>query len=236
LKERESITGPSLVICPLSVLYSWCNELERWAPSLSFLRLHSSSADEREAQRNAFIEKATEYDVVITTYEMAKSPRLRSLWQRQYFNLLVLDEGHRIKDASSQIAKAVRSIHRENSLILTGTPLQNNLIELWSLLNFLYPDVFSSQEPFASAFNLTENVIDKECLQKAPAMLRCFMLRRLKDEVEKLMPKKIETKVWQYCVRCCPISCGSILTQIIGHLSPVKRAGILVQGTVAQGH
>jgi SWI/SNF-related matrix-associated actin-dependent regulator of chromatin subfamily A member 5 len=212
LKEREGVTGPSLVICPLSVLYSWCNELERWAPSISFLRLHSSFADEREAQKNAFSEKATEYDVVITTYEMAEDPRLHFLWKRHYFNLLVLDEGHRMKDASSQIAQAVRMIHRENSLILTGTPIQNNLVKLWSLLSFLYPDVFSFYEPFASAFNLTANVIDTEGLLKTPSMLRCFMLRRLKDEVEKCMPKKIETKVWQYCVRCCRISCGPVLT------------------------
>jgi SWI/SNF-related matrix-associated actin-dependent regulator of chromatin subfamily A member 5 len=197
LKEREGITGPSLVICPLSVLYSWCHELERWAPSLKFLRFHSSCPEEREAQKSAFVEKATEYDVVITTYEMAKSPGLRSLWQRQYFNLLILDEGHRIKDATNQISKAVRLIHCETRLILTGTPLQNNLIELWSLLHFLYPNVFSSQEPFASAFNLTENVIDKDILLKAHSMLRCFMLRRLKDQVEKLMPKKVETKVRQ---------------------------------------
>lgn len=195
LKEQDDITGPSLVICPLSVLYSWCNELERWAPSLKFLRLHSSSSEEREAQKQAFQEMATDFDVVITTYEMAKAPGLRSLWSRQYFNYLVLDEGHRIKDATNQISQAVRLIHRENALILTGTPLQNNLIELWSLLNFLYPDVFVTNERFAEAFNLTENVINKEKLLQAHSLLGLFMLRRLKTEVEKLMPKKVETKV-----------------------------------------
>lgn len=195
MKERDGISGPSLVICPLSVLYSWCNELKRWAPSLKFLRLHSSSVEEREAQKLSFLEKATEYDVVITTYEMAKAQSLRSLWTRQYFNYLILDEGHRIKDATNQISQAVRLIHRENALILTGTPLQNNLIELWSLLNFLYPEVFVTNDRFAEAFDLTENVINKEKLLEAHSLLGLFMLRRLKNEVEKLMPKKIETKV-----------------------------------------
>jgi SWI/SNF-related matrix-associated actin-dependent regulator of chromatin subfamily A member 5 len=124
LKEREGIHGPSLVICPLSVIYSWCNELNKWAPSLKFIRFHSSCESERETQRKTIIDNATELDVIITTYEMAKSPNLTSLFRRQHFNLLVLDEGHKIKNEKSQISQAVRAIHRENAMILTGTPLQ----------------------------------------------------------------------------------------------------------------
>lgn len=182
------------------MLYSWCSELKKWAPSLKILRFHSSNEKEREAQRNIFLEDSCSYDVVITTYEMAKQPKLSSLWHRQHFNYLVLDEGHKIKDADSQISQAVRGIHRENALILTGTPLQNNLVELWALLNFLYPDIFTSNEPFAEAFDLTNNIVNKETLQNAKKLLSLFMLRRLKDEVEKLMPKKMETKV------LCPLS------------------------------
>ena len=116
-----------------------------------------------------------------------------------HFNLLILDEGHKIKDATNQISQAVRLIHCENKLILTGTPLQNNLIELWALLNFLYPDVFVSNDRFAEAFDLQENVIDKEKLLEAHTLLGLFMIRRLKTEVEKLMPKKVETKVSALC-------------------------------------
>lgn len=130
---------------------------------------------------------------------MAKAQGLRSLWTRMHFNLLILDEGHKIKDATNQISQAVRLIHCENKLILTGTPLQNNLVELWSLLNFLYPDVFISNDRFAEAFDLQENVIDKEKLLEAHNLLGIFMIRRLKTEVEKLMPKKIETKVSARC-------------------------------------
>jgi SWI/SNF-related matrix-associated actin-dependent regulator of chromatin subfamily A member 5 len=162
LKEEEGITGPSLVICPLSVLYSWCNELKKWAPSLKILRFHSSCASERDSQRSILLQDSLSYDVVVTTYEMAKQPQLRNLWSRQYFNYLVLDEGHKIKDANSQISQACRGIHCDNKLILTGTPLQNNLVELWSLLNFLYPDIFVSSEPFAAAFDISNNVVKTE--------------------------------------------------------------------------
>ena len=194
------MTGPSLVICPLSVLYSWCSELEKWAPDLKYLRLHSSCLDEREKQKKAFTEKATSYDVVVTTYDMAKVPSLASLWSRMHFNYLVLDEGHKIKNAESLISQGVRHIHCENKLILTGTPLQNNLVELWSLLNFLYPDIFTTTQPFTDAFDIVHNSVDKEKLVEAHDLLDLFMIRRMKDEVEKLMPPKIETQV------ICPLS------------------------------
>ena len=81
---------------------------------------------------------------------------------------------------------------------MTGTPLQNNLVELWSLLNFLYPDIFTTMDPFKKHFNLNENVVDKIFLVKTQKLLEIFMLRRLKSEVEKLIPEKLETKV--YCL------------------------------------
>lgn len=190
LKEVNEMTGTSLIICPLSVLYSWCDEIAKWAPSLKFLRFHSSNPESIDTAN------LTQYDIVVTTYEMAKATSLKNtVWARQQFNLLVLDEGHRIKSAETQVSQAVRKIHCENRIILTGTPLANNLVELWSLLNFLLPDVFTVSEPFAEAFNLTLNIVDPVKLEQANKLLNIFMLRRLKTEVEKLMPKKIETKV-----------------------------------------
>lgn len=140
------------------------------------------------------------YDVILTTYEMAKQPLLSSIYQRFHFNYLVLDEGHKIKGHTTQIAQAVRRIHRGNTLLLTGTPLQNNLVELWSLLNFLYPEIFTTMKPFEAAFDLKENVIDRTFLKHSQELLELFMLRRLKKEVETLLPEKLETKVY------CPLS------------------------------
>jgi SWI/SNF-related matrix-associated actin-dependent regulator of chromatin subfamily A member 5 len=126
---------------------------------------------------------------------MVKVPTLLATWSRLHFQYIVLDEGHKIKNHLTQISQAVRRLHCENRLLLTGTPLQNNLVELWSLLNFLYPEVFTTSEPFEAAFNITENIINKEKLEQAHQLLELFMLRRLKTQVEKLMPLKLETKV-----------------------------------------
>lgn len=189
LKERYGVEGPSLVICPLSVLYSWGAEITKWAPSLKHLRLHSSATELMDTSN------LHEYDIVVTTYEMVASKNLSNVWRRQHFNLCILDEGHRIKNREALVSAAVRGVHCESRIILTGTPLANNLIELWSLLEFLAPDVFTTSEPFAEAFDLIKNVVDPVKLEQAHKVLQCFMLRRLKTEVEKLMPKKIETKV-----------------------------------------
>ena len=200
LKEQEKVTGPSLIICPLSVLSSWCNEMTKWAPSLKYIQLHASNQEEQIRQRRHLVAHATEYDVILTTYEMAKIPALVSFYQRIKFNYLVLDEGHKIKGHQTQISKMVRKIHAGNRLLLTGTPLQNNLVELWSLLNFLYPDIFTINEPFEKHFDLGENIVDKSFLSQTQRLLGLFMLRRLKKEVEKLIPDKLETKVY------CPLS------------------------------
>jgi SWI/SNF-related matrix-associated actin-dependent regulator of chromatin subfamily A member 5 len=135
---------------------------------------------------------------------MAKTPAMTRTWSRQHFNLLILDEGHRIKGMETQISKAVRRIHAETRAILTGTPLANNLVELYSLLSFLAPDVFTTVQPFEEAFNLSLNIIDPQKLMQANKLLDVFMIRRLKVEVEKLMPAKIETKV------VCPLSNAQI--------------------------
>ena len=187
-------------MCPLSVLYSWCSEVERWAPSLKYLRLHSPNSEEQERQRLEVAQNGTSYDIIITTYEMVKVPPLMSIWRRLHFRLCVLDEGHKIKGIDTLNAQAVRKVHCENRLLLTGTPLQNNLAELVSLLNFLIPDIFTNFKPFDDAFDITNNRIDKQKMFEAQKILDILMIRRLKEQVEKLLPKKIETKVY------CPMS------------------------------
>jgi len=232
LKETNKYSGASLVICPLSVLYSWCDEIDKWAPGLKYLRLHSSSSEERAVQKDRFTKTGFEYDVVITTYEMAKNPVLSSLFARWHFNYLVLDEGHKIKEHTSQVSMAMRRIHRENSLILTGTPLQNNLTELWSLLSFLYADVFTASDAFSDAFDIGKKAIKSHVLEMAHALLDLFMLRRLKDQVEKLLPPKVETKV------ICPLSktqvfwYKSLLMKDISYLANISNADGIKPGTI----
>ncbi|KAH8098631.1 helicase [Aureococcus anophagefferens] len=132
---------------------------------------------------------------------MAKAPSLRSaLVQRVVWRAVVLDEGHVIKNRETEIAQTVRKMHFCTALLLTGTPLQNNLSELWGLLNFLYPAAFPCRDAFDAAYDLGRGVVDKAALGAARRLLGALMLRRLKADVEKGLPPKLETVVH------CPLS------------------------------
>jgi SWI/SNF-related matrix-associated actin-dependent regulator of chromatin subfamily A member 5 len=107
-----------------------------------------------------------------------------------------IDEAHRIKNENSLLARVVRTFKSEHRLLITGTPLQNNLHELWALLNFLVPKLFASSEDFASWFDFTEPEQRSEIVSRLHRLLRPFLLRRLKSDVEKALLPKIETKLF----------------------------------------
>ena len=175
-------------------------ELRRFCPSLRAVKLHSSDQEERKRLMQTLAHQTGDVDVVVTTYEMAKSPETARTLSLSWWRYLVIDEGHVIKNDASLISQSVRRIHFAHALLLTGTPLQNNLHELWSLLNFLYPDVFPKSEAFDTAFELNANKVDRAQLVAASNLLQPFMLRRTKEEVEKGMPPKLETTI------SCPLS------------------------------
>jgi len=129
--------------------------------------------------------------------------------------MVVLDEGHIIKCESTLISEAVRRLHYVSTLILTGTPLQNNLHELWALLNYLCPDYFVESEPFDDAFDIGNQICDDSVLGHAHKLLKIFMLRRLKVEVEKLMPKKVEIQVKCPLSILQQVSCGHSLFAVV---------------------
>ena len=197
LHQYMNNKGPHLILVPKSTLSNWEKEFERWCPSISVLKFHGVR-EEREAmiEHDLKVGRAHNqrtWDVCLTTYEICnieKGPLGKIAWK-----LLVIDEAHRLKNECSSLSKVVRSLNTEHRLLLTGTPLQNNLHELWALLNFLLPDVFSSAEQFDEWFNL--DVEDTEAKQRIIGqlhkLLRPFMLRRLKVDVEKNLPPKTET-------------------------------------------
>ena len=196
MARARKLPGAALVVCPLSVLSTWCAELKRWAPSLRAIKLHSSDTTERERLRSRLIEEVGEYDVVVTTYEMVKSPALQGvLVQKVHWRLVVLDEGHVLKNSETEISKTVRKMHFVHALLLTGTPLQNNLTELWALLNLLYPEVFTTTDVFDEAFNIGQGKLEGDTLRHAHQLLQLLMLRRLKENVAKALPPKLETLV-----------------------------------------
>ncbi|XP_013411637.1 SWI/SNF-related matrix-associated actin-dependent regulator of chromatin subfamily A member 5 [Lingula anatina] len=193
MKHYKNIPSPHLVIVPKSTLANWMAECKRWCPTLRAVCLIGDANT-----RAAFIRDTMlpgEWDVCITSYEMCI--REKGVLRKFNWRYLVIDEAHRIKNEKSKLSEIVREFKSTNRMLLTGTPLQNNLHELWAMLNFLLPDVFNSSEDFDSWFCATELIGGKEeMVTRLHSVLRPFLLRRLKSDVEKaLLPKK-ETKIY----------------------------------------
>eukprot|EP01035_Chromulina_nebulosa_P022015 gene22015-28499_t len=197
MREFRHINGPHLVMVPKSTLPNWCKEFEHWCPVIRILRFHGNKDERAEIVQNHLKpgkqQSEKDWDVVVTTYEVVnleKTALCKIAWK-----YLIIDEAHRLKNEASQFSQTVRLLNTQYRLLLTGTPLQNNLHELWALLNYLLPDVFASSEQFDDWFNL--DVDDTEAKQRIIGqlhkLLRPFMLRRLKVEVEKSLPPKSET-------------------------------------------
>lgn len=195
--EYENVRGPHIVLVPKSTLSNWLAEFERWCPSLRAVKFHGNKEERQRCVQEVLCPGLTDdkrkFDVCVTTFEMClkeKNALCKFAWR-----YLVIDEAHRIKNESSQFSTVVRMLDTEHRLLLTGTPLQNNLHELWALLNFLLPDVFASSQEFDDWFNLDvdDDEAKKQMISQLHKILRPFMLRRLKADVEKSLPPKKET-------------------------------------------
>ncbi|XKL63332.1 hypothetical protein PGB90_005696 [Kerria lacca] len=191
LKHYRNINGPHMVIAPKSTLKNWVNEFEKWCPTLGVVCLIGDQETRSVLVRDVIL--PGKWDVCITSYEMVIKEK--SVFKKFNWRYMVIDEAHRIKNEKSKLSEIVREFCTANRLLLTGTPLQNNLHELWALLNFLLPDVFNSSEDFDAWFN-TNNFLDTSLVERLHGVLRPFLLRRLKSEVEKKLKPKKEVKVY----------------------------------------
>ncbi|XP_069468752.1 probable global transcription activator SNF2L1 isoform X2 [Ambystoma mexicanum] len=192
LKHYRNLPGPHMVLVPKSTLHNWMNEFKRWVPTLHAVCL----IGDKDA-RAAFIRDVMmpgEWDVCVTSYEMVIKEK--SVFKKFNWRYLVIDEAHRIKNEKSKLSEIVREFKTTNRLLLTGTPLQNNLHELWALLNFLLPDVFNSANDFDSWFDTNNCLGDHKLVERLHAVLKPFLLRRIKIEVEKSLPPKKEVKIY----------------------------------------
>ena len=186
--------GPFLVVVPLSVMFNWMQEFSKWCPSIKVVKLHSN--DENEIKRvGEIIRDATKTEVIVTTYDVVKAERTKRILSGIIYNTVILDEGHRIKNRETHVATSCRALRAQWWLILTGTPVQNNMHESWVMLNFLVPDIFTKSEVFDESFDIGNEKIDRELLKNAHYVMRPFVLRRLKNEVEQKLPPRIETKI-----------------------------------------
>lgn len=197
MNEYRGLSGPHLVIVPKSTLSNWMNEFTRWAPTLKAIRFHGDKETReriiREELEPAMRDEERTWNVVVTTYEVCNIEK--NTLSKFTWNYLVIDEAHRLKNEASTFSLTVRTFETRYRILLTGTPLQNSLHELWALLNFLLPDVFESSEQFDQWFNLDidDNNEKNKLISQLHKILRPFMLRRLKADVEKSLPPKHET-------------------------------------------
>eukprot|EP00587_Corethron_hystrix_P011147 CAMPEP_0113320938 /NCGR_PEP_ID=MMETSP0010_2-20120614/14592_1 /TAXON_ID=216773 ORGANISM="Corethron hystrix, Strain 308" /NCGR_SAMPLE_ID=MMETSP0010_2 /ASSEMBLY_ACC=CAM_ASM_000155 /LENGTH=201 /DNA_ID=CAMNT_0000178911 /DNA_START=1 /DNA_END=603 /DNA_ORIENTATION=+ /assembly_acc=CAM_ASM_000155 len=154
--EFQDIPGPHLIVVPKSTLSNWMNEIKRWAPTLRGLRFHGSKEDRQNIIETRLKPGAADderdWDICVTTYEVVNTEK--NTISKIAWHYLIIDEAHRLKNEASAFSQTVRTFETRYRLLLTGTPLQNNLHELWALLNFLVPDVFASSDQFDEWFNL----------------------------------------------------------------------------------
>lgn len=203
LIEKKKQPGPFLVIVPLSTLTNWTMEFERWAPAVRTLILKGSPAVRREAYPRL---RAVDFQVCLTTYEYIIKER--PLLSRIKWIHMIIDEGHRMKNVKSKLSQTLNEYYSSRyRLILTGTPLQNNLPELWALLNFVLPKIFNSVKsfdewfnaPFANTGGEKMEMNEEEALlvvKRLHKVLRPFLLRRLKKDVESELPDKVEKVIY----------------------------------------
>jgi len=191
LKQYRNYAGPHLIIVPKSTSSNWLNEVNRWTNNLTAFKFHGNQ-EERDAAKPL----VATHDITISTYEMVIMEK--SFFAKTKWHYIYIDEAHRIKNEQSMLSRVVRTFPSEHRLLITGTPLQNNLHELWALLNFLVPSLFSSADDFSSWFEVESTSGDArgEIVSRLHRLLRPFLLRRLKSEVTTELLPKIETKLF----------------------------------------
>uniref|UniRef100_A0AAR2K870 SWI/SNF related, matrix associated, actin dependent regulator of chromatin, subfamily a, member 2 n=1 Tax=Pygocentrus nattereri TaxID=42514 RepID=A0AAR2K870_PYGNA len=203
LMEYKRLNGPYLIIVPLSTLSNWVYELDKWAPSIVKIAYKGTPSMRRSLVPQL---RSGKFNVLITTYEyIIKDKHILAKIRWKY---MIVDEGHRMKNHHCKLTQVLNTHYvAPRRLLLTGTPLQNKLPELWALLNFLLPTIFKSCSTFEQWFNapfaMTGERVDLNeeetilIIRRLHKVLRPFLLRRLKKEVESQLPEKVE-----YVIKC----------------------------------
>lgn len=207
LAEKYDIWGPFLVVAPASTLHNWEQEIRKFVPELKIIPYWGSGAD-RKILRKFWDRKHTTYKkdapfhVCVTSYQMVVSDV--AYFQKMRWQYMILDEAQAIKSSQSSRWKSLLGFHCRNRLLLTGTPIQNNMQELWALLHFIMPSLFDSHDEFSEWFSKdieshaqSNTKLNEDQLKRLHMILKPFMLRRVKKHVQKELGDKIELDV--YC-------------------------------------
>jgi DNA helicase INO80 len=206
LAEKHGIWGPFLVVAPASTLHNWQQEITKFVPSLKVLPYWGTAAD-RKVLRKFWDRKHITYTqdapfhVLITSYQLVVSDV--AYFQKMRWQYMILDEAQAIKSSQSSRWKSLLGFHCRNRLLLTGTPIQNNMQELWALLHFIMPSLFDSHDEFSEWFSKdieshaqSNTKLNEDQLKRLHMILKPFMLRRVKKHVQKELGDKIELDVF----------------------------------------
>jgi len=174
----------SLIITPTSLIYNWKNEFEKFAPTMKICILHGS-----KDQRLELIKDIKKYDVIITTYGTIRNDF--SQYGKLKFDYCIIDEGQNIKNPLAQSSEAVKEVKAKVKFALTGTPIENNIMELWSIFDFVMPGYLYNKTRFQEKFIGAK---DEEVMKELKKLIKPFILRRLKRNVMEELPDKIEKK------------------------------------------
>lgn len=238
LATEHNITGPFLVVAPLSTLPQWKMEIERWT-HLNCVIFHGNK-ESRELiintefhvldERGRLRDNRIQCDVVITNYDIFRTEfKVLAAIQWRY---LVADEGHKLKNYKGKIYGLMEQLDFEHCTLLTGTPIQNNLVELWSLLHFLHPDKFDDVDEFMTKYDMT----DSDQVRQIQEVMELYMLRRKKSDVEKAILPKEETIISVELTRIQKTfyraflheNAGTLLKQITG-ASSISLQNLMMQ-------
>lgn len=194
LRYFKNINGPHIVITPKSTLDNWAREFAKWTPEVRVLVLQGDKDERADLIANRLM--TCDFDVVVASYEIII--REKSFFKKFAWEYIIIDEAHRIKNEESLLSQIIRLFHSRNRLLITGTPLQNNLHELWALLNFILPDVFGDSDAFDQWFAGSDESEQAEnsVVAQLHKVLKPFLLRRIKSDVEKSLLPKQEMNVY----------------------------------------
>ncbi len=220
LKEQNKKNPkPSLVICPASVLHNWRREAEKFTPDMEVLVLESGAA------RHNLRRQIPEHDLIVTNYALLR--RDLEEFHKFAFRAVILDEAQFIKNPGAQVTQSVKQLKCEHKIALTGTPLENRLLDLWSIVDFIQPGYLGNQEQFLEAYEPRgENAESEQRIarKRLSAKLRPLLLRRLKKHVAKDLPDRIEER------RDCPL--GDEQRKL--YLAELRRSREQIQTAVAE--
>ena len=206
LAENHNIWGPFLVIAPASTLHNWQQEISRFVPDLKVLPYWGNAKDRKVLRKfwdrkHITYTRDSSFHVLVTSYQLVVQDA--QYFQKVRWQYMILDEAQAIKSSQSSRWKSLLGFHCRNRLLLTGTPIQNNMQELWALLHFIMPSLFDSHDEFSDWFSKdieshaqSNTKLNEDQLKRLHMILKPFMLRRIKKHVQKELGDKIEEDVF----------------------------------------